>query len=87
MNIKVAAFTVGEKSSNISLGNHDNINDVLARENVDSCYSMISGLLHTFLRSLGPVVNILAIFSKKKREQKDTASKVSVVRYLISINP
>ena len=36
----------------ILLGNHDIINDVLARENVDSFYSMISGFLHTFLRSL-----------------------------------
>ena len=36
----------------ILLGNHDIINDVLARENVDSFYSMISGFLHTYLRSL-----------------------------------
>ena len=36
----------------ILLGNHDIINDVLAREKVDSCYSMISGFLHTYLRSL-----------------------------------
>ena len=34
------------------LGNHEIINDVLARENVDSFNSMTSGFLHTFLRSL-----------------------------------
>ena len=34
------------------LGNHDIINDVLARENANSFYSMVSGFLHTFLRSL-----------------------------------
>ena len=31
--------------------NHEIINDVLARENVDSFNSMASGFLHTFLRS------------------------------------
>ena len=36
----------------ILLGNHGIINDVLARENVNSFYSMISGFLHKFLRSL-----------------------------------
>ena len=36
----------------ILLGNHDIINNVLPREKVDSFYSMISGFLHTYMRSL-----------------------------------
>ena len=41
----------------ILLGNQDIINDVLARENMDSFYSIISGFLHTYMRSLSREVS------------------------------
>ena len=49
---KKMASIADELVLDILHGNHDIINDVLAREKVDSFYSMISGFLHTNLRSL-----------------------------------
>ena len=52
VNVYIKIASIGEKLVlDILLGNHDDMNDVMARENVDSLYSMISGFLHTCLRS------------------------------------
>ena len=53
VDVYIQMASIGDKLVlDILLGNHDIINDVLARENVDSFYSMISGFLYTYLRSL-----------------------------------
>ena len=52
VDVYIKMASIGEELVfDVLLGNHDIINDVLARENVDSFYSMISGFLHTCLRS------------------------------------